>query len=76
MTVVTYHSNQNLMSLCLDGLTTAWIGTMEQNGQQENKIREELILPKLKIKDGYIEVPSKPGLGIDINEEKMDSFKI
>ena len=29
----------------------------------------------LIIKDGYIEIPSKPGLGVDINEEKLNQFK-
>ena len=44
--------------------------------QTENRIREELIIPKLIIKDGYIEIPSKTGLGVDINEEKLNQFKI
>ena len=44
--------------------------------QTENKIREELITPKLIIKDGYLEIPSSPGLGVDINEEKLNQFKI
>ena len=43
--------------------------------QTENRIREELIIPKLIIKDGYIEIPTSPGLGVDINEEKLNQFK-
>ena len=43
--------------------------------QTENRIREELIIPKLIIKDGYIEIPTSHGLGVDINEEKLNQFK-
>ncbi len=30
--------------------------------------RYEVIEPPLEVKDGYIEIPTRPGLGIDINE--------
>ena len=43
--------------------------------QTENIIREELIIPKLIIKDGYIEIPTSPWLVVDINEEKLNQFK-
>ena len=43
--------------------------------QTENRIREELIIPKLIIKDGYIEIPTSPWLVVDINEEKLNQFK-
>ena len=44
--------------------------------QTENSIREELIIPKLVLKDGYIDVPTSPGIGVDIDEEKLNHFKI
>lgn len=42
----------------------------------ESKLREELIFPKIKVKDGYIPVSNKPGLGIEVNEEIISRYKI
>ena len=41
--------------------------------QTENGLRERLSEP-LKLKNGYLEVPTKPGLGIDINEEILKEY--
>jgi D-galactarolactone cycloisomerase len=40
----------------------------------ENGIRENLTLPKLTMNAGEIQVPDRPGLGIEINEEVLYSF--
>lgn len=40
----------------------------------ENSIREMLTKPKIQLKDGYIEVPSLPGLGIEVNEDALLEF--
>lgn len=37
--------------------------------QTENSLRDNLAFPKLEMKDGMLEVPSRPGLGIDVDEE-------
>jgi D-galactarolactone cycloisomerase len=42
----------------------------------ENIFREELNLNKLKIEDGYIYLPEKEGLGIDINRKLIDKYQI
>ena len=36
--------------------------------------RSELVKEPLKVKDGYIEVPTKPGLGIELNEEVFHKY--
>lgn len=36
-----------------------------------NGIRENLTAPVIEMKDGYISVPSAPGLGIEVNEEAL-----
>ena len=36
--------------------------------------RSELVKEPLKVKDGYIEVPTKPGLGIELNEEVFEKY--
>lgn len=37
--------------------------------QTENGLRERLTFPKIKLKDGMIEVPTTPGLGIEVDEK-------
>ncbi|RPD93371.1 mandelate racemase/muconate lactonizing enzyme family protein [Aureibaculum marinum] len=42
--------------------------------QTENGLRERLTNPKIKMVDGMIEVPDKPGLGIDVDEDVLKEF--
>lgn len=37
-------------------------------------LRDELVKEPIKVKNGYIEVPKKPGLGIEINEEFIKKY--
>ena len=42
----------------------------------ENKIRENIIKNNIKMKDGYISVNHKPGLGINVDETYLNEIKI
>ncbi|WP_139957308.1 mandelate racemase/muconate lactonizing enzyme family protein [Flavicella sediminum] len=42
--------------------------------QTENGLRERLTYPKIKMIDGMIEVPNRPGLGIDIDEDVLREY--
>ena len=42
----------------------------------ENKIRENIIKNNIKMKDGYIYVNHKPGLGINVDETYLNEIKI
>lgn len=42
--------------------------------QTENGLREKLTFPSIEMKDGYIAVPDRPGLGIDVDEDMLESF--
>jgi D-galactarolactone cycloisomerase len=44
--------------------------------QTENALREKLTFPSLVMKDGMIEVPTGPGLGIDVNEDILKKYSI
>jgi len=44
--------------------------------QTENGLRDNLTFPKLEMKDGMLEVPNRPGLGIDINEEVLRKYAV
>ncbi|MEM2905085.1 MAG: enolase C-terminal domain-like protein [Candidatus Bathyarchaeia archaeon] len=37
---------------------------------------DDLIAEPLEVKDGYIEVPSKPGLGVELDEKALAKFKV
>lgn len=39
--------------------------------QTENGLREKLTFPKIEMKNGMIEVPNRPGLGIDVDEDVL-----
>ena len=42
----------------------------------ENKIRENIIKDYIIMKDGYISVNDKPGLGVDVDETYLNEIKI
>jgi len=42
----------------------------------ENAIRETLIIPKFEVKKGRMDIPDKPGLGIDVDLDVLDRFRI
>ena len=44
--------------------------------QTENGLRDHLTFPKLEMKDGLLEVPKRPGLGIDVDEEVLRKYAI
>ena len=42
----------------------------------ENGIRESLTLPAISMQNGRIEIPQKPGLGIEIDEEALRHYSV
>jgi len=44
--------------------------------QTENGLREKLTYPAIEMVDGMIEVPTRPGLGIDVNEDVLREYSI
>ncbi len=42
--------------------------------QTENRIRDYLTIPKIKIKNGEIQIPTNPGLGVDVDERFLYDF--
>ena len=44
--------------------------------QTENGLRDNLSFPKIEMKDGMIEVPNRPGLGIDIDEAVLERYSV
>jgi len=44
--------------------------------QTENGLRDRLTYPKIEMVDGMIDVPKRPGLGIDIDEDVLREYAI
>jgi len=44
--------------------------------QTENGLRERLTYPAIEMKNGIIEVPDRPGLGIDVDEKVLMEYAI
>lgn len=40
----------------------------------ENPFRDEIVTKKFELKDGYFDVPTGPGLGIEINEDVIKKY--
>ena len=40
----------------------------------ENGIREQLTYPTIQLNKGYIDVPQRPGLGIEVNEDALQYY--
>ena len=42
----------------------------------ESQLRKDLVLEELPVQDGKIYLPKKPGLGIELNEEKLKKYSV
>jgi len=41
----------------------------------DSKLRQELVQDDLKLVDGKLAIPQKPGLGIEVNMDALQRFK-
>src|SRR5436305_296000 len=44
--------------------------------EEETNLRESITRQKLRAKDGYLDIPQEPGLGIDLDEEAIAKFRV
>ena len=44
--------------------------------QTENGLRQNLTYPSIEMKDGMIDVPNRPGLGIEVDEDVLKKYAI
>jgi D-galactarolactone cycloisomerase len=42
----------------------------------ENKLRDKLIQPAFSLNDGKLDVPDKPGLGVDVNTDLLKEYMV
>ena len=43
---------------------------------QDSPLNERLVEPRFPVVDGRVAVPQRPGLGIDVNDDLLDSFRL
>jgi D-galactarolactone cycloisomerase len=44
--------------------------------QSENPWRTEIVAEAFEVRDGFVSVPTRPGLGIEVNEEAVRSYAV
>lgn len=44
--------------------------------EEETNLRESITKQKLRAKDGYLDIPQEPGLGIELDEEAIARFRV
>jgi L-alanine-DL-glutamate epimerase-like enolase superfamily enzyme len=44
--------------------------------EEETNLREHLTRQKLRAKDGYLDIPQEPGLGIDLDEDAIARYRV
>jgi galactonate dehydratase len=50
------------------------IAVQEYTGTEWQKPKRDFVVEPLKIKDGFLEIPDRPGLGIELNEEALKHY--
>lgn len=43
---------------------------------QETVLSRSLVMEPVTVKDGYVDIPSKPGLGVEVNMETVNKYRI
>jgi L-alanine-DL-glutamate epimerase-like enolase superfamily enzyme len=44
--------------------------------EEETNLREAITRQKLRARDGYLDIPQEPGLGIDLDEEAIRKYRV
>ena len=44
--------------------------------QEDTNLRESLTRQKIRARDGYLEMPQSPGLGVELDEEVLARFRV
>ena len=71
-----FYTNSIGLAACLHWLASRQSAFILEYCVEETPIRQDLTRQKLPVVDGYIEVPEGPGLGIDLNEEIIERYRV
>jgi len=65
-----------LISATVNFLAACEHGDLIEYSQSTSPIFRELVKNQIELKDGYVEVPNRPGLGIELNEDIIEKYRI
>lgn len=51
-------------------------GLMLEYPHEEGGIRNGILSTKIEVSDGWVEVPSRPGLGVELDQEAIDYYRL
>lgn len=60
----------------LHGLAAAPHGELFEYCMAESPLRHDLTLERFEVVDGWVKVPEAPGLGVTINQETVDRYRV
>ena len=44
--------------------------------EEETTLREHITKQRIAAKDGYLDIPTEPGLGLELNEEAIEKYRV
>ncbi len=44
--------------------------------EEETTLRDQITKQRIVAKDGYVEIPTEPGLGLELNDEAVDKYRV
>jgi L-rhamnonate dehydratase len=65
-----------LLSACLHLIAAFPNADLLEYSVTRSPIRKDLVLDPFRVVDGFVDVPSKPGLGIEINPEVVARYRV
>ena len=71
-----FYTNGIGLASCLHFLASRKSAFILEYCVEETPIRLELTKQKMPVIDGYVEVPEGPGLGVDLNEEVIEHYRL
>jgi L-alanine-DL-glutamate epimerase-like enolase superfamily enzyme len=71
-----FYTNGIGLAACLHWLASRKSAFIFEYCVEETPIRQDLTKQKMSVVDGFVHVPEGPGLGIDLNEEVIEHYRI
>jgi L-rhamnonate dehydratase len=71
-----FYTNGIGLAACLHWLASCKSAFILEYCVEETPIRLELTKQKMPVVDGYVNVPEEPGLGVDLNEEVIERYRV
>ena len=64
------------VAACLHWLSTCQSAFLFEDCVEDSPLRHELTIEPMQARNGYIEAPDRPGLGVTLNEDFVKQYLI